>query len=111
MLCLCLWCDNLSIGVLTTNLILHASTKHVELDMHFMHEKILTREFLVHHIFWKEQSTNCLIEPLFVQLFVKLRYKLNIIQQLLSLKGDDKRVQTLTKLVCIITQVVSTYDF
>lgn len=42
-----IWCDNLSTVALTANPILHARTKHIELDMHFIREKVLTREFIV----------------------------------------------------------------
>ena len=36
-----IWCDNLSTVQLATNPILHARTKHVELDLYFVREKVL----------------------------------------------------------------------
>lgn len=35
-----LWCDNLSTGSLANNPIFHACTKHIELDIHFIRDKI-----------------------------------------------------------------------
>ena len=36
-----IWCDNLSTVRLATNPILHVRTKHVELDLYFVREKVL----------------------------------------------------------------------
>ena len=36
-----IWCDNLSTVQLATNPVLHARTKHVELDLYFVREKVL----------------------------------------------------------------------
>lgn len=54
-----LWCDNLSISTFTANPILHARIKHIEFDMKFIHDKVLTCEFLVHYILLEEKPTNC----------------------------------------------------
>lgn len=45
-----LWCDNLSIVLLSANLVQHARTKHIELDLYFVCEKVLQRAILVQHI-------------------------------------------------------------
>uniref|UniRef100_A0A803PW81 Uncharacterized protein n=1 Tax=Cannabis sativa TaxID=3483 RepID=A0A803PW81_CANSA len=36
-----IWCDNLSTIMLIQNHVLHAKTKHIELDLYFFREKIL----------------------------------------------------------------------
>lgn len=55
-----LWYNNLSTIAFEANLIIHACIKHMELNMHFVREKVLPLEFLVQHIPSEEQPTDCL---------------------------------------------------
>lgn len=41
------WCDNLSAIALASNPIFHARTKHVEIDYHFIREKVLAKQIVV----------------------------------------------------------------
>jgi hypothetical protein len=36
----CLWCDNLSVTYMTANPRFHAQAKHIEVDSHFVHERV-----------------------------------------------------------------------
>ena len=36
-----LWCDNAGALALASNPIFHAHTKHIEVDYHFIHEKVV----------------------------------------------------------------------
>lgn len=60
-------CDNVSIGYLARNPMLHARTKNVEIDFHFIHKKIASGDLQVADIMIKSLSTQC---------FQKLRTKL-----------------------------------
>lgn len=42
-----LYCDNLSAVSLSHNLVLHSRTKHIELDIHFVREKVQSKALVV----------------------------------------------------------------
>ncbi len=45
-----IWCDNLSALALASNPVFHARTKHVEVDYHFIREKVTNRDIQLCHI-------------------------------------------------------------
>lgn len=45
-----IWCNSSSAISLAYNPVFHARTKHIELDCHFIQEKVLQRLMQVHHI-------------------------------------------------------------
>ena len=73
-----IWCDNLSIVQLATNPILHARTKHVELDLYFFREKFLQNKVLVQHVPSIDQTTDVLTKPISSSKFPLLRNKLKV---------------------------------
>ena len=42
-----LWCDNVSTIALASNLVFHARRKHIEVDFHYIREKVICRDFCV----------------------------------------------------------------
>ena len=59
-----IYCDNLSTTYLSANLVLHDRTKHVEIDFHFIREKVASGQLEVQFTPSNDQLTNCLTKPL-----------------------------------------------
>ena len=77
-----LWCDNVSALAITSNPVYHAQTKYIEVDYHFVHEKVLRRDLLVKFISTHDQLadlfTKGLPSPRFIWLTSKLMWKFPI---------------------------------
>ena len=53
-----LYCDNLSALYVTVNPCMHARTKHVEMDYHFVCEKVARGQLVTQFVSSKDQLTN-----------------------------------------------------
>jgi hypothetical protein len=73
-----LLCDNLSAVSLAHNLVLHARTKHIELDIHFVREKVLAKQLTVLHVPASAQLVDPLTKPLSLSSFASIRAKLKV---------------------------------
>ena len=71
-----IWCDNISATELVKNLVYHSRTKHIELDMHFIRDKVLARELEINYIPREEQIADILTRPLTFTQFNYLKSKL-----------------------------------
>ncbi|KAJ9561084.1 hypothetical protein OSB04_006244 [Centaurea solstitialis] len=71
-----LWCDNLGATYLSANPVFHARTKHVEIDFHFVREKVARRQLSVQFITTDDQIADVFTKPLPFQRFLFLRSKL-----------------------------------
>ena len=85
-----LWCDNQSAGDLARNPIFHSKSKHIELDIHYIRDKVLNKELEVRYIPTKEQVADVLTKPLSFPKFSYFRSKLNVFSRPLNLRGDVK---------------------
>lgn len=71
-----LFCDNVSAITLTTNPICHARTKHIEVDIHFVPEKVQHQEIKIHFIPSELQVADLLTKPLSAARFHDFAFKL-----------------------------------
>jgi hypothetical protein len=84
-----LWCDNLGVIALASNPIYHAHTKHIEVDYHFIKEKILHKDLTTSYISTQDQCADIFTKGLTSARFLFLRDKLMVTPPI-SLKGAVK---------------------
>ena len=82
-----LWYDNLGATFLTANLIFHARTKHIEIDFHFVREKVLVGALKVQFISTQYQLADIFTKALGRDSFDKLKYGLNLVSTRLDREG------------------------
>lgn len=70
--------DNVNATELARNPIYHSRTKHIEIDMHFIRNKVFVRELKIHYVPSDEQIADIMIKPLSFVKFNYLRSKLNV---------------------------------
>lgn len=76
-----LYCDNLSTVSLSHNPVLHAKTKHMELDIFFLREKVINKSLIVNHLPAQDQIADLLTKPLSSLRFLTLRDKLRVVDK------------------------------
>jgi len=85
-----LWCDNMGAISLASNPIYHARTKHVEVDYHFIREKVLHKDITISHLSTHDQCPEIFTKGLTTDRFNFLRNKLMIVAPPVSLWGAVK---------------------
>nr|KYP49044.1 Copia protein [Cajanus cajan] len=71
-------CDNQSTVALSHNPVLHSRSKHMELDIFFVREKVISKALVVSHIPSQHQYADLLTKALSPKRFLSLRSKLNV---------------------------------
>jgi hypothetical protein len=85
-----LYCDNLGALALASNPIYHARTKHIEVDYHFIREKIFHKDLTASYISTEDQCANIFTKGLTSSRFLFLRDKLMVTSLPMSLRGAVK---------------------
>jgi hypothetical protein len=86
----CLWVDNLGALSLSSNPVFHARTKHIEVDYHFICEKIFNRDLQARYISTEAQPSDIFTKGLSKARFLLLRSKLMVTSLPINLRGDVK---------------------
>jgi hypothetical protein len=79
-----LWCDNIGATYLSANTIFYRWMKHVEVDYHFVHERVAAGQLEVQIISTKDQLVDVFIKPLPGLVFRDFTRNLNLV----SLRSD-----------------------
>lgn len=73
---LVIWCDNQGAAILAANLVYHARTKNIEIDMHFVFDKVLQKELDIRFVPSIDQVVDLFTKLLSTTQFLKLKAKL-----------------------------------
>lgn len=73
-----IWCDTVSATSLASNPVFHAPTKHVEVDFHFVRDKVLHKQLLIQYVLSAYRTADVLTKPLTISHFQFLKSKLRL---------------------------------
>ncbi|MCH84337.1 copia-type polyprotein [Trifolium medium] len=73
-----IFCDNQSTVAMAHNPVLHARTKHIEINLFFVREKVLNKQLEVVHIPDIDQTADIFTKPLPSTKFLEFRSKINV---------------------------------
>lgn len=83
----CLWCDNLGVTYLSANPVFHAKAKHIEIDFHFVRERVARKQLQIWFIPSKDQLADGFMKALATQKFEEFRNNLNLKRKLVEIEG------------------------
>jgi hypothetical protein len=73
-----IYCENISVVYLSTNPVQHQRTKHVEIDLHFVRERVALGEVRVMHVPTSSQYADIFTKGLPTSVFTEFRFSLNV---------------------------------
>lgn len=82
-----LWCDNIGATYLTANPAFHARTKHIEIDFHFVCEKVTSKILAVRFLSSIYNLADIFTKPTASSHFSLMLTKLNVVCHLSCLRG------------------------
>jgi hypothetical protein len=78
----CLWCDNIGAKYLSANPVFHARTKHIEIDYHFVRERVAAKLLDIRFISTTDQIVDGFTKALPERSTIKFRDNLNLVSTL-----------------------------
>jgi hypothetical protein len=72
------YCDNISAVYMSSNPVQHQRMKHIEIDLHFVHEKVAMGAVRVLHVPTTSQFTDVFTKGLPSSVFSEFRSSLNV---------------------------------
>jgi histone deacetylase 1/2 len=74
----CLWCDNMGATYLSANPIFHARTKHIEIDFHFVRERVSRKQLEIRFIPSRDQVADGFTKALPSRQLEEFKHNLNL---------------------------------
>jgi hypothetical protein len=74
------YCDNVSVVYLSTNPVQYQRTKHIEIDLHFVRDKVTAEAVCVLHVPTTSKYEDIFTKCLPTSVFTELRSSLNVLQ-------------------------------
>jgi hypothetical protein len=74
------YCDNISAIYMSSNPVQHRRTKHIEIDIHFVWEKVALGQVCVLHVPTIAQFADIFTKGLPTQHFSDIRFSLNVVE-------------------------------
>ena len=75
-----LWCDNLGAKYLSSNPVFHARTKHIEVDYHFVRERVMRNLLHIDFVPTGDQVADGFTKPITVRKLENFKHNLNLRQ-------------------------------
>ena len=85
-----LWYDNLGALALASNSVYHARTKHIEVDYHFIREKVVNKDVITRYLPTLDQLADIFTKGLTTNRFLFLHDKLRVCFPPINLQRDVK---------------------